>query len=75
MATLDQVPLGGSARITRCTAKGPLGQRLAEMGIIAGARLRVVRSAPLGDPLEIELQDQHLSLRKADARCVEVSDA
>jgi ferrous iron transport protein A len=75
MRTLDQVPPGSSARITRLQTSGPLGQRLAEMGLIEGETVRVVRLAPLGDPLEIEIQDYFLSLRKAEARCVEVSEA
>lgn len=75
MRTLDQLPPGASARITRLRAVGPIGQRLAEMGLIEGEAVRVVRLAPLGDPLEIEVQDYFLSLRKADAQCVEVSDA
>ena len=73
--TLDQLPPGTSARITRLRTSGPIGQRLAEMGLIEGEKIRVVRLAPLGDPLEIEVQDYLLSLRKAEARCVEVSEA
>jgi ferrous iron transport protein A len=72
MPTLDQLPPGSSARVLRLDARGPIGQRLAEMGIVAGARVRMVRAAPLGDPLEIELEDYLLSLRKAEARRVEV---
>lgn len=75
MRTLDQLRPGMSARITRLTASGAIGQRLAEMGLITGAPVRVVRTAPLGDPLEIELQDYFLSLRKAEAHLIEVSDA
>ena len=75
MRTLDQIRPGSSARITRLKVDGPIGQRLAEMGLIEGALVRVVRTAPLGDPLEIQLEDYSLSLRKAEARCVEVSEA
>ena len=72
MPTLDQLRPGVSATITRLTAAGAIGQRLSEMGLIVGAAVKVVRTAPLGDPLEIELQDYHLSLRKVEARTVEV---
>ena len=72
MTTLDQLRPGARASIERVVATGPVGQRLAEMGLIEGAQLRLVRTAPLGDPIEIELQDYFLSLRKAEARCVEV---
>jgi ferrous iron transport protein A len=73
--TLDEVRPGEAARIERVAARGPIGQRLAEMGLIEGETIRVVRTAPLGDPLEIEVQGYFLSLRKAEARCVEVSRA
>ena len=72
--TLDQIRPGRSARITRLATSGPVSQRLGEMGLVAGATVRVVRAAPLGDPLEIEVSDYFLSLRKAEARCVEVSE-
>ena len=72
MTTLDQLRPGARALVERVAATGPIGQRLAEMGLIEGAQLRLVRTAPLGDPIEIELQDYFLSLRKAEARCIEV---
>jgi len=74
MTTLDQIRPGGRARITRLAASGALGQRLSEMGLVEGTAVRVVRAAPLGDPLEIEVQDYFLSLRRAEARFVEVSE-
>ena len=70
--TLDLIRPGRSARITRLATSGPVSQRLGEMGLVAGATVRVVRAAPLGDPLEIEVSDYFLSLRKAEARCIEV---
>ena len=62
------------ASVLGVRASGALGQRLVEMGLIAGAPVRLVRTAPLGDPLEIEVQDYLLSLRRAEARHVEVSE-
>lgn len=46
--------------------------QLLEMGLLPGARVQFVRSAPLGDPVEIKVRDYHLSLRRADARAVGV---
>jgi Fe2+ transport system protein FeoA len=63
---------GESGTVTRVGGEGPIGQRLLEMGIVEGTRLRVIRVAPLGDPMEIELHTYLLSLRKAEARLVEV---
>jgi len=42
-------------------------QRLLEMGIMAGVRIRLVRRAPLGDPLEIHLKGYRLMLRDSEA--------
>ncbi|MCD8481961.1 MAG: ferrous iron transport protein A [Verrucomicrobia bacterium] len=41
--------------------------RLMEMGVLPGTRIRFVRQAPLGDPVEIEIRGYHLSLRRAEA--------
>lgn len=63
---------GEALRVTGITGNGPLVQRLMEMGVVAGTTIRVVRFAPLGDPMEIELHDYLLSLRKSEASVVEV---
>ncbi|SNS28185.1 Fe2+ transport system protein FeoA [Humidesulfovibrio mexicanus] len=47
-----------------------LGQRLADMGFCPGAALRVVRRAPLGDPLEIDLEGARICIRAAEAEQV-----
>ena len=44
--------------------------RLREMGLLAGTTLTLVRTAPLGDPLEIKLRGYHLTLRKSEAEHV-----
>ena len=46
--------------------------RLREMGFLPGARLRLVRRAPLGDPIEVEIGGAHLALRNADAALIQV---
>lgn len=74
MTTLDQLRPGDERRVARVNAAGPTAQRLAEMGLLEGTVVRLVRVAPLGDPLEIELHGYFLSLRKADARGVELGD-
>ena len=53
-------------------ATGALGQRLMDLGFYPGARVRVVRNAPLVDPVEIELDGCHVSLRHEEADLVEV---
>ena len=49
-------------------------QKLVSMGIIPGAILTVVRFAPLGDPMEIEVRGTILCLRKAEANMIEIEE-
>jgi ferrous iron transport protein A len=48
-------------------------QRLLELGIVEGRAVRVIRVAPLGDPIEVRLGDALLSLRRSEAASVEVA--
>lgn len=72
MATLKDLKPGECGRISGCVGDGAILQRLCEMGLVAGTLLRVIRLAPLGDPMEVEVRNFHLSLRKAEAALVEV---
>ncbi|WIL21694.1 MAG: ferrous iron transport protein A [Geothrix sp.] len=51
-------------------AQGQVRQRLLEMGFIRGARLRVEKLAPLGDPMELVIKGYHLSLRRDESSCI-----
>ncbi len=51
---------------------GPIVQRLMEMGLVEGTAVKVVRVAPLGDPIEIEVNHYLLTLRKSEAAGVEI---
>ena len=75
MRTLDQLRPGMSARVVRLAARGAIGQRLSDMGFVEGTAVKLIRAAPLGDPLEVEIQDYLLSLRRAETHLVEISDA
>ncbi len=70
--TLADLAPGRSGRVTRVHGWGPIHRRLLDMGIVPGAPVKVERIAPLGDPIKIKLQGYDLSLRKAEARSVEV---
>ena len=49
-----------------------ISRRLMEMGLLPGTSVRVVRVAPLGDPLELRLRDYSLSVRRSEAERIEV---
>ena len=73
--TLDQMKPGNRCRIRNLTAEERLGRRLLDMGVYPGIELTVVRNAPLEDPMEISLDGYFISLRHAEAYCVEVEPA
>lgn len=70
--TLDQLPIGQDAVITQVGGEGALRCRLLDMGLIPKTTVRVEKIAPLGDPLELRVRGYSLSLRKEDARNIDV---
>ena len=70
--TLDQLPIGSSATVTKLTGAPGIRRRLMEMGITPSATVEAVRRAPLGDPLDVKIRGYHLSLRKEEAAAIEV---
>ena len=72
---LNDMNPGDHGAIHDMHATGSLGQRLMDLGFYPGANIRVVRNAPLLDPVEIELDGYHISLRHDEASHVEVIPA
>lgn len=70
---LNALSVGQEARIERVKSDCSCARRLQEMGVVSGAKVRVVRYAPLGDPIEIELRGYRLALRKESAAGIEVT--
>jgi len=70
--TLDQIKPGEQCRIKKLSAWDKLCQRLMDMGVYPGLRVKVIRNAPLEDPVEVELGGYFLSLRHDEAVFVEV---
>lgn len=66
-ANLDELPLGTSGTVMAITGERRLRRRLMEMGLLEGSRLRVVKFAPTGDPIQIQINDYFLSLRRNEA--------
>jgi Fe2+ transport system protein FeoA len=71
--TLDQLKDGQSATVAALRHDGDVGVRLMEMGLFEGERVTVLRRAPLGDPIEVQLGDYRLSLRQSEAQAVDVT--
>ena len=53
-------------------SRDPIYQRLLHLGVIRGREIEIVRRAPAGDPIEVRLMGCSLSLRREEARLVEV---
>jgi Fe2+ transport system protein FeoA len=70
--SLLDLPLGLHAEIESIDCGRSLSRRLMEMGLLPGTRIRVVRVAPLGDPIEVRLRNYSLSVRRAEAARVAV---
>jgi ferrous iron transport protein A len=66
MATLQDLKKGVSARIISIDSDSDMSQRLQEMGLTTGTEFRVVKVAPLGDPVEIDVRGYRLCLRKQE---------
>jgi len=62
----SELKQGMSVRIARVTGDSPETKRLQEMGLTVGTVVRVVKVAPFGDPVEIDLRGYRLCLRKKE---------
>ena len=72
MKTLRDVSIGETVRVVKLHGEGAVKRRIMDMGITRGVDIFVRKVAPLGDPIEINVRDYELSLRKADAQMIEV---
>jgi len=73
--TLDQLAPGERARITGFAVEDAFSQRLMQLGLIEDTEVQLLRRAPTGDPLEVEVMGYALSLRRAEAALVRVTRA
>ena len=71
--TLDNLKTGESAVITKVGGKGELRQHFLDMGVIPGAEIKLMKLAPMGDPMELNIHGYELTLRVADAKKIEIS--
>lgn len=69
---LKDVKVGSTVTVKHLDGEGALKRRLMDMGFTKGCTVYVRKVAPLGDPVEITIRGYELSVRKADAECIEV---
>ena len=70
--TLDELRIGQSGLITVVKGEGALRQHFLDMGLIPGAEVTFIKTAPLGDPMEFVIHGYSLTLRKAEASQIDV---
>lgn len=71
--TLSELKAGKEGIITKVGGEGALRLRLLDMGIIPHTRVKVQKTAPLGDPIQIFLRGYNLTIRKDDASVIEIA--
>lgn len=72
--TLKELAIGKAATIVTVGGEGALRQHLLDMGLIPGAKVSMVKFAPMGDPVEVRINSYELTLRLADAEKIEITD-
>jgi ferrous iron transport protein A len=72
MKTLREVKVGETVKVVKLHGEGAVRRRIMDMGITKGVEVYVRKLAPLGDPIEVNVRNYELSIRKADAEMIEV---
>lgn len=72
MLKLSELAIGEEGVIASIDNSGVAAVRLMEMGMTPGCEVKLVGTAPFGDPLEVEIRGYHLSLRRTEAELVEL---
>lgn len=70
--TLGETKTGNTVKVIKISGQGAIKRRIMDMGITRGVQIFVRKVAPLGDPIEITVRGYELSIRKYDAKIIEV---
>ncbi|MDF2944015.1 MAG: iron transporter FeoA [Herbinix sp.] len=70
--TLKELKVGQEGTVVAIGEKGPIRRRIMDMGITPGANIKVIKVAPMGDPIEVNIRGYELSLRKDEASQIEI---
>ena len=72
--TLNELPVGKAAVITKVGGAGALRCRLLDMGLIPKTKIVITKVAPMGDPIELRLRRYTLTIRIEDPKNIEVKE-
>ena len=70
--TLSEIKIGQNAKVVKLYGEGAVRRRIMDMGITKGTAIKIRKTAPLGDPIEVTVRGYELTIRKADAEMIEV---
>lgn len=70
--TLKDLKPGEEGTVISIGEKGPMRRRIMDMGVTPGTVIKVIKVAPLGDPIEVNIRGYELSLRKTEAENIQI---
>jgi len=72
--TLANLAIGAEAKVVKVAGRTAITRRLMEMGVVPGVAVKVIKTAPFGDPIQIRVRGYSLAMRKSEAEIIEVSE-
>ena len=72
MKTVNELKIGEKATVVSIGCRGALRRRIIDMGITPGAVIIMRKTAPFGDPIEINVRGYELSIRRSEAKEITV---
>jgi ferrous iron transport protein A len=72
---LSELKPGEKGVVSSVTGSGAVYRRIVDMGVVPGAMIKVLKFAPLGDPIEIKVKGFNLSLRKNEAQMIQLHNS
>lgn len=73
MLTLRDLKPGQEGTVVSIGERGPMRRRIMDMGVTPGTSIKVIKVAPLGDPIEVNIRGYELSLRKTEAENIQIA--
>ncbi|HDL03245.1 MAG: hypothetical protein DRP46_09130 [Candidatus Zixiibacteriota bacterium] len=70
--SLNDLKPGQSGKVISVAGQGAIRRRLLDLGIRSGETIKMIKAAPLKDPLEISLGNGHISIRRSEAALIEI---
>lgn len=70
MRSINDLPVGSAGVVASLKGSDALTKRLAALGCLPGTELKILRKAPLGDPLVIHFRGFSMAIRKEDAKSI-----